>query len=137
MQRVTVSLDAELVAEIDQFMVARGYQSRSEALRDLTRTGLSEAKSERSFGGPCVAALVYIFNHATRELPKRLTQAFHDHHELTVSSLHVHLDSENCLEVSILRGDTDKVRHFGEHVTAERGIRHGRLVVLPIGHEGE
>ena len=137
MQRVTVSLDAELVAEIDQFMEARGYQSRSEALRDLTRTGLAEAGSERSDGGPCVAALVYVFNHATRELPKRLTQAFHDHHELSVSSLHVHLDSENCLEVNVLRGDSKDVRHFGEHLIAERGIRHGRLVVLPIEPNGD
>jgi CopG family nickel-responsive transcriptional regulator len=132
MQRVTVSLDADLVDEIDQFMHARGYQSRSEALRDLARTGLSEAKSDTPDHRQCVAALVYVFNHATRELPKRLTQAFHDHHELSVSSLHVHLDSENCLEVNILRGDTKDVRHFGEHVIAERGIRHGRLVVLPV-----
>ena len=135
MQRITVSLGSELVAEIDHYMEARGYQSRSEALRDLARAGLTEGKQESTGNGPCVAALVYVFDHGTRELPKRLTQTFHDHHELSVSSLHVHLDSVNCLEVNILRGDIAEVRHFGEHVIAERGIRHGRLVVLPIENE--
>jgi CopG family nickel-responsive transcriptional regulator len=137
MQRVTATFDDDLVAEIDRFMEARGYQSRSEALRDLARAGLAGVADEGFEQRECVAALVYVFEHDKRELPKRLTQAFHDHHDLSISSLHVHLDRTNCLEVSILRGDSRAVREFGEHVIAERGIRHGRLVLLPIEQRHE
>jgi CopG family nickel-responsive transcriptional regulator len=133
MQRVTITLDDDLIAEIDQFMTARGYQNRSEAIRDLARAGLSETTSDQPGSSQCVAAIVYTFRHSVRDLPKRLTQTFHEHHDMSVSSLHVHLDPDNCLEVNILRGETNKVRHVAEHVIAERGVKHGQLVILPIG----
>lgn len=133
MQRVTVTLDDELVAEIDRFMTTRGYQNRSEAFRDLARAGLADAVADTAQARQCVAALVYTYRHSMRDLPKRLTQTFHDHHAMSVSSLHVHLDHDNCLEVSVLKGNTREVRHIAEHVIAERGVKHGRLVVLPIG----
>jgi CopG family transcriptional regulator, nickel-responsive regulator len=75
--------------------------------------------------------VVYVYDHAARELPKRLTEAFHDHHELSLSSLHVHLDHDHCMEVTVLKGKTGAVRHFAEHVIAERGVRHGRIVMMP------
>lgn len=132
MQRVTITLDNALVAEIDQFMAERGYQNRSEAMRDLARAGLSEAASNQSATGQCVAAIVYTFQHSVRELAKRLTKTFHEHHDMSVSSLHVHLDHDNCLEVNVLRGDADAIRHVAEHVIAERGVKHGHVVMLPI-----
>jgi CopG family nickel-responsive transcriptional regulator len=78
-----------------------------------------------------VAAVIYVYDHAARELPKRLTEAFHDHHELSLSSLHVHLDHDHCMEVTVLKGKTGAVQHFAEHVIAERGVRHGRIVLMP------
>ena len=78
-----------------------------------------------------MAAVVYIYDHAARELPKRLTETFHDHHELSLSSLHVHLDHDSCMEVTVLKGKTGAVQHFAEHVIAERGVRHGRVVLMP------
>lgn len=131
MQRVTVTLDEDLVAELDRFKDERGYQNRSEALRDLTRAGLQQVREE-SDRGSCVAALVYVYDHETRALAKRLASAQHDHHDLSVATLHVHLDHHSCLEVAVLRGATADVRHFAEHVTAERGVRHGRLVIVPV-----
>ena len=64
-------------------------------------------------------------------MPRRLTETFHDHHELSLSSLHVHLDHDSCLEVTVLRGKSGEVQHFAEHVIAERGVRHGRVVMMP------
>lgn len=133
MQRVTITIDDDLMAEIDQLIAARGYQNRSEAIRDLARVGVKQASVAMEPDQACVAALVYVYDHARRELPKRLANAFHDHHDLSVSTLHVHLDHESCLEVTVLRGQLRAVRHFADHVIAERGVRHGELVVLPAG----
>jgi CopG family nickel-responsive transcriptional regulator len=131
MQRVTITLDDELMAELDAIIAARGYQNRSEAIRDLARAGIKEAAQDTDRKRDCVAALVYVYDHAARQLSKRLTSAFHDHHELSLASLHVHLDHDTCLEVTVLRGKTGDVQHFGEHVIAERGVRHGKLVRMP------
>ncbi|MGD0106490.1 MAG: nickel-responsive transcriptional regulator NikR [Rhodopila sp.] len=131
MQRVTITIDDELMAELDLLIAARGYQNRSEAIRDLARVGLQQAAVETAPDQDCVAALVYVYDHTRRELPKRLTDAFHDHHQLSVSTLHVHLNHESCMEVTVLKGKLGTVRHFADHVIAERGVRHGQLVVLP------
>ncbi len=131
MQRITVTLDDDLVDELDKFQRERGYQNRSEALRDLTRAGLAQ-RSQAVAEGACVAALVYVYDHETRALAKRLANAQHHHHDLSVATLHVHLDHESCLEVAVLRGASPQVRHFAEHVMAERGVRHGQLVVVPV-----
>src|SRR5205823_5862548 len=120
MQRVTITIDDELMHELDRIIASRGYQNRSEAIRDLARAGIREAAENLDAKGDCVAALVYVYDHAARQLPKRLTEAFHDHHELSLASMHAHLDHDNCMEVTILRGQTAKVQHFAEHVIAER-----------------
>ena len=135
MQRVTITLDDDLMDELDALIARRGYQNRSEAIRDLAREGLRQAEAEAAPDRPCVAALVYVYDHARRELSKRLTHNFHDHHDLSVSALHVHLDPESCLEVTVLKGAAGELRHFAGHVIAERGVRHGQLVLLPLRPE--
>jgi CopG family nickel-responsive transcriptional regulator len=144
MQRVTIALDNELMAEIDRLMKARGYQNRSEAIRDLTRAGIRQAKESASDAEQCVAALVYVYDHEARALSKRLTRSFHDHHDLSLAAMHVHLDHESCMEVTVLRGRTAEVQHLAGHVIAERGVRHGRLFIVPVdieqqkhGHGGD
>ena len=133
MQRVTITLDDALMDELDAIIAARGYQNRSEAIRDLARAGIREAAHDLGHKRDCVAALVYTYDHAARQLSKRLTSAYHEHHELSLASLHVHLDHDTCLEVTVLKGKTDDVQHFGEHVIAERGVRHGKIVRMPVG----
>lgn len=137
MQRVTMTLDDELIAEIDKFMERRGYHSRSEAFRDIARAGLQATPEELASSSHCVGALVYTYDHGVRELSKRLTETHHHHHDLAVATMHVHLDHETCLEVAILRGATANVRHFAEHVIAERGVRHGRVVLIPVDLQSE
>ncbi len=78
-----------------------------------------------------MAALVYMYDHEARELPKRLTRDFHDRHDLAHTTLHVHLDHDSCLEVTVLKGRGSDVQQFADHVIAERGVRHGHVVYLP------
>src|SRR5262245_22071559 len=131
MQRVTVTLDDELMADLDRIIAARGYQNRSEAIRDLARAGIQQAAQETGAGGECVAALVYVYDHAARELSKRLVQNFHGHHEMSLATLHVHLDNDSCMEVTVLKGAARDVQHLSDHIIAERGVRHGRVVMIP------
>lgn len=132
MQRVTVTLDDELAAELDRFMKARGYSNRSEAIRDLARAGMQQARPESSDTGDCVAALVYVYDHNVRELAKRLADAHHHHHDLSVAALQIRLDHASCMEVALLRGPTQEVHRFAEEIISERGVRHGRLVAVPV-----
>lgn len=137
MQRITVTIDDELVDELDQFIEIRNYQNRSEAMRDLVRSGLQRDREDQQTvkdgdATSCVAALVYVYDHHMRELAKRLAHTHHDHHDVSVATMHVHLDHDNCMEVALLRGTTGAVRHLAEHVIAERGVRHGRLVTVPV-----
>ena len=132
MQRVTITLDDELMNALDMRMRAQGHANRSETVRDLVRAGLAGTREDVPDATHCVGALVYVYGHDTRHLPQRLTSAQHDHHDLSVATLHVHLDHENCLEVAVLRGATQDVRHFAGHVIGERGVRYGRLVAIPV-----
>ncbi len=91
------------------------------------------AREGASPAARCVAALVHVRDHERRDLPR----GFHDHHGLTVSPLHVHLDHATCLEVRVLKGQAVALRHFAGHVMAGRGVRHGRLVLLPAGQQDE
>ncbi|MBE0465091.1 MAG: nickel-responsive transcriptional regulator NikR [Halomonadaceae bacterium] len=131
MQRVTITLDEELLEEVDALMHARGYQNRSEAIRDLTRSGLKQVKEEAVPEALCMGALVYVYDHAARDLSKRLTRHSHDHHDLTLSTLHVHIDHDSCLEVALLKGQGRELKQFADEVTSSRSVRHGQLVLIP------
>ena len=131
MHRVTITIDDELAGELDRFMAARGYANRSEAIRDLARSGLQQAATEVGGTRPCVAALVYLYDHEARELPARLTRDFHHRHDLAQATLHVHLDHDSCMEVTVLKGRGADVQEFADHIIAERGVRHGHVVYMP------
>ncbi|MGO4712322.1 nickel-responsive transcriptional regulator NikR [Bradyrhizobium sp. 2TAF24] len=132
MQRTTITLDDDLLSEIDALVQSRGYQNRSEAIRDLARAGLQQARQDSS-EGDCVAALVYVYDHAARDLSRKLVQNFHGHHDMALATMHVHIDHDSCLEIAALRGTSAEVQHFAEHVIAERGVRYGRVVMIPTG----
>jgi CopG family nickel-responsive transcriptional regulator len=132
MQRITITLDDELVASLDRLIALHGYQNRSEAIRDLVRAGMAQLQQQADGPQAAIAALVYVYDHRERQLAKRLTGAFHDHHDLSVASLHVHLDHDNCMEVAVLRGPLRDLHDIARHVVAERGVRHGHLVTVPV-----
>jgi CopG family nickel-responsive transcriptional regulator len=131
MQRITLSLDDELAATLDRHMKKRRYASRSEALRDILRDFRARERLGQQAGGFCVATLAYVYDHETRDLGRRLKKAQHEHHDLQVATLHVHLDHESCLEVAVLRGAASEVRALADETTSQRGVRHGQLHLVP------
>lgn len=135
MQRFTISLDAKLANEFDRLIRERGYQNRSEAVRDLLRGRLDALRIQQAQAPFCVASLSYVYNHHERDLAERLTGLQHQHHDLVVASTHVHLDHDDCLETAILRGATEDVRRFADAVAAQRGVRHGQLNLVPVETE--
>ena len=137
MQRVTISMSDGFAEELESFMASHGYDNRSEALRALARSGLERAKAAEGTAGQCVATLTYVFDQHAREIPRRLAESYHDHHDLAVATMRVHLDHANCLEVAVLRGETGNVRDFAKAVSAERGIRHGQVNFIPVEIEVE
>jgi CopG family nickel-responsive transcriptional regulator len=132
MQRITITVDDDLMGDLDQIIAARGYQNRSEAVRDLARAGILQAAQDSKAMGDCIAAVVYVYDHAARDLAKRLVRAFHNHHDLSHATLHLHLDHDSCMEVTVLKGRAPAVQRCANQVIAERGVRYGRAVVVPV-----
>ncbi len=131
-QRITFSIDDKLMHALDRMISDRGYVSRSEAFRDMARAGLKQATEDSLDAGYCVATLTYVYKHSTRELPRRLTRAFHDHVGLSLSTLRLHLDGEMCLEVNVLRGKSSAIKRFADRVITEPGVHYGRVIMVPI-----
>ncbi|MBS1207873.1 MAG: nickel responsive regulator [Proteobacteria bacterium] len=132
MQRLTISLDDDLAEAFEALMRRKGYANRSEAIRDLLRRELGETSLAEGPVQQCVAVLSYVYDHHERQLASRLTDIQHEHHDLTVSTMHAHLDHANCVEAVFLRGATGKVMDFAESVKAQTGVRHGHAHVVPV-----
>lgn len=132
MERFTISLDQNLATAFDELIAQRGYTTRSEAVRDILRTHLQGNAEKRDIRGSCVANLSYVYNHHERELAERLTSIQHAHHDLTVSTMHAHLDHDQCIETVMLKGPVKRVREFAEEIIAERGVRHGVLNLVNV-----
>lgn len=135
MQRITMTVDEAQLATLDAYAVRRGYTSRSEAMRDILREVDAGETAVTDPSAPCLATLTYIYEHETRELSRRLTAAQHRHHDLSISTLHVHVDHEDCLEVVVLRGAFRDIRSFADEVVTQRGVRMGNLHVIPVGRQ--
>jgi CopG family nickel-responsive transcriptional regulator len=132
LERFTISLSDELAADFDQWIDARGYKNRSEAVRDLLRKEIETKRLDQDQTIHSVATLSYVYNHHERNLAERLTAHQHEAHDLVVSTMHVHLDHDDCLETLFLRGFTQQIRNFAEKITAETGVRHSALNLIPV-----
>jgi len=132
MERITMSIDEELARAFDEMIEARGYTSRSEAMRDLLRREVDAFRVKESARTQCVAALSYVYNHHVRDLSERLNAAQHDHHSLVMSTTHVHLDHEHCFENVFLKGPTNVVRAFADKIRAERGVSYGSINLITV-----
>ena len=131
MRRLTMSLDDDLAETFDRLVAEKGYQNRSEAFRDLLRGQLGSEELREGSSKHCIGTLSYLYNHHERQLASRLTSMQHDHHDIAVSTMHAHLDHDNCIETVILRGPTAEVLAFAESVMAEKGVRHGSFKPIP------
>jgi CopG family nickel-responsive transcriptional regulator len=125
--RISISLETALLEAFDRTNAGKGYATRSEAVRDLIRERLIREEAAGPQGGDAdrVAVVTLVYDHHARELATRLIDKQHHHHELVVSTMHVHLGERHCLEVSVLRGPADKVRHLGEELLSVKGVLHG------------
>jgi CopG family transcriptional regulator, nickel-responsive regulator len=131
MQRLTISIDDDLARTFDRLVREKGYENRSEAFRDLVRKELGEEQLLNGAAKHCIGALSYVYNHHERQLAARLTGMQHDHHDMTVATMHAHLDHENCIETVILRGATAAVTRFAQDVIAQTGVRYGKFYPIP------
>jgi len=131
MERFTISLDGKLAKEFDRLIRERGYSNRSEAVRDLIRKALvhQEVEADREVVG--VISLVY--NHHQRQLQDRLTEIQHQFHHDVVSTTHIHLNHDDCLEVIIVRGKASRAKALADQLIALRGVKDGSLNMSAAG----
>jgi CopG family nickel-responsive transcriptional regulator len=99
-------------------------------MRDIVREMVDRERLAEP-GTDCVGALTFVYDHETRDLARRITTAHHERHDLSVASMHVHLNHESCLEVSVLRGPLAEVRAFADAVASQRGVRSAKLHLIP------
>ncbi len=129
--RTAVSLEPELLAAFDHFISQRGYDNRSEAIRDLIRESLSQDELTRA-ATPAVGVVALIYSHDELQLPHRLTELQHHHTPTVVSTVHVHLDERHCLEVVVLRGKSHDVDQLGHQLASHRGVKYGKLFAAAL-----
>jgi CopG family nickel-responsive transcriptional regulator len=130
--RIGVALDADLLERFDQLIEERGYQNRSEAFRHLIRNELVE-ETWKSPDSEVVGSVTLVYNHHVRMLSDKLLDLQHDHHSAILSTLHVHLDHENCLEVLLIKGKATDVNHIANALISTKGVKHGRLTLSSVG----
>jgi CopG family nickel-responsive transcriptional regulator len=128
--RFGVAIDGELLAKFDERLAARGYSNRSEAIRDLIRDDLVEAAADA--GGVVAGSLTLVYDHHARDLSEKLTEMQHALGEQVVSTLHVHLDHDHCLEVVVMRGPATALKGAAERILATKGVVHGKLTLTGI-----
>jgi CopG family nickel-responsive transcriptional regulator len=128
-ERVGVSLEKELLTAFDELISQQGYQSRSEAIRDLIRQQLSNTRVQND-KEQAIAAVVLVYDHHSTALMERLTDLQHSHLLQTISSLHVHIGHHDCLEVIVLKGRVGEINRMGEKLISIKGVKLGKVNLL-------
>ena len=129
-RRMAVSLPTELADKFDMAIRKKAYSNRSKAVADVFRDYLLNLEWQKS--GNAVGAITILYDHHTRGVTDKLTELQHDFGGLILSSLHVHLDHDNCLEVIVARGNTKKIEKLANSLISTRGVRQGRLACLGV-----
>ena len=125
-ERIGVSLEKELLSGFDKLIAKKGYQSRSEAIRDLVRQQLSGERLADP-KAKAVAAVFVVYDHHSTKLMEKLTGLQHSHLLQTISSMHIHLDEHNCLEVIVLRGKVAEINKMAENILSQKGVKLGKI----------
>jgi CopG family nickel-responsive transcriptional regulator len=131
--RTGLSLEQELLDRFDDAIAKRGYENRSEAVRDLIREHLvsDEIDQNRVVAG----TLTFIYDHHRPNLTERLVAIQHEAHTQVLAATHVHLDHHNCLEVIIMKGRGGELKHVADQILSLRGVKHGKLVTTTTGKD--
>jgi CopG family transcriptional regulator, nickel-responsive regulator len=129
--RFGVAVEADLLARFDRVIAGKGYANRSEALRDVMRERLIE-EAWRS-DADTVGVITLVYDHSVRELQARLTELQHQLSGQVISTLHVHIDADHCLEVILVRGTGVELGHFADRLMGLKGVVFGRLQPATLG----
>lgn len=135
-KRFGISLDAKLLRKFDGHIKKIGYSNRSEAIRDLIRERLVKEEWQDE-DKKTVGILGLVYDHEKRELTEKLTRIQHEYIHATVSSTHIHLDHNNCLEVIILRGKSSLLRRIADELLSTKSVKHGDLLLTSTGSDLE
>ncbi len=131
LKRFSISLEDSLLSDFDQYIERQQYNTRSEAIRDLIRKALIRREWETDKMVMGVISLVY--DHHQHQLQRKVTEIQHEFHRYIVSTTHVHMDHDNCLEVIVVRGKAGAVRSLADQLIALRGVRNGNLSMSSTG----
>ncbi len=137
MQRFTISIDDELARHFDRLIMGRGYANRSEAFRDIVRDILKREVEKVNPLMRAVGVISYVFNHHERQLSSRLADHQHEHTSIIVSTMHVHLNHDDCVETVVVRGTIKDIQSVAEQIITAPGVRHGQLNVIPADEDDE
>ena len=132
LSRIGVAIDSELLEKFDKLIEGRGYTNRSEAFRDLIREELVQKKWE-NLDQLVMGTVTLVYDHHVRMLSEKLTNIQHDFHHNILSTLHVHLDHDNCLEVLVVKGKAKDVQKVADALISTKGVKHGRLTLTTSG----
>ena len=132
LSRIGVAIDSDLLEKFDGHIAKRGYTNRSEAFRDLIRDELVE-KNWESPDSPVVGTVTLVYDHHIRLLNEKLTDLQHESFHNVLSTLHIHLDHDNCLEVLVVKGKAATVKKLADALISTKGVKHGRLTITSSG----
>jgi CopG family transcriptional regulator, nickel-responsive regulator len=135
LMRVGISLPENLLNKFDEIILQRGYSSRSEGVRDAIRSYIVNFEWMSDVQGERVGVITIVYSHSQRGLEDNLTEIQHDFGGLIQSSMHVHLDHDNCLEVIVLRGEGQDVKKAAEKMMSLKGVKHVKLTTTSLGKE--
>ena len=132
--RFGISMDSKLLNRFDHYIKGHSYANRSEAFRDLVRDRLikEEWRGEET---ETVGTITLIFDHHQRDLTEKLTEHQHQEHDAIISTMHVHLDHHNCLEVLAVKGKASNVKKIADQLLSTKGVKHGKLVMTSTGKD--
>jgi CopG family nickel-responsive transcriptional regulator len=132
--RFSVSLPPSLLAQMDEMVRKKGYSNRSLAIADMIRAHLVEHRQQ--LGNEEIAGTItLVYDHHKRHVQETLTDIQHDHDDVIISTVHVHLDHHNCMEVLLLRGRAGVIRGIADELIAAKGVKHGKLTVTTTGKD--
>jgi len=135
LMRIGVSLPDNLLGRFDEIIAKRGYSSRSEGIRDAIRNYILNYEWMSEVEGDRIGIVSLLYDHDQRGLVNNLIDIQHDNSDLTQSSVHVHIDDHNCLEIMTLRGDAKNIKAFAEKMMALKGVKHVKLTTITPGVE--
>ncbi len=127
-------MDSGLLNQFDKYIIEKGYANRSEAIRDLIRNNLVE-KEWKVGTRETVGTITIVYNHHKRELTDNLTSIQHKYHTSMISTLHVHLDAHNCLEVLVVKGKAREIKTIADRLIGTKGVKHGKLTTTTLGKD--